>query len=124
MLSLADAYKKDRQTTKAVDTYKKVITADPKNATARFNLGKTYYDDEDFVQAKTVFKEMTTAVPTDPRGFYMYAVSVHSEDPENVEAYQPLYEDFITRFKGNPKAAANVKQAQKVIDEIKNPKKK
>jgi hypothetical protein len=67
---------------------------------------------------------MTAAVPADPRGFYMYAVSVHSEDPEAVETYQALYEDFIARFKGNPKAAANVKQAQKVIEQIKNPPKK
>ncbi len=123
MLALADAYKKDRQTTKAVETYKKVIAADPKNAAARFNLGKTYFDNEDYAQAKAVFKEMTTAVPADPRSFYMYAVSVHSEDPENIDAYQPLYEDFIKRFKGNPKATTNVKQAEKVIDQIKNPKK-
>ncbi|MCI0405755.1 MAG: hypothetical protein L0Z48_11560, partial [candidate division Zixibacteria bacterium] len=62
--------------------------------------------------------------PNDHRGYYMYALSVHAEDPENVEAYQPLYEQFITKFKGNAKAASNVKAAEKVIYEIKNPKKK
>ncbi|MGH8004666.1 MAG: tetratricopeptide repeat protein [Limisphaerales bacterium] len=124
MMGLAEAYKKDRQTPKAVDTYKKVVAADPKNATARFNLGKIYYDDQEYVQAQGVFKQMMASFANDHRGYYMYAVSVHSEDPDNVEGYQPLYEDFIKRFKGNGKAASNVKAAEKVIDEIKNPKKK
>ncbi|HEU4436515.1 MAG TPA: tetratricopeptide repeat protein, partial [candidate division Zixibacteria bacterium] len=121
MMALADAYKKDRQTAKAVETYKKVSAADPKNATARFNLGKIYFDDEEFVPAQGVFKQMQTDFPNDHRGFYMYALSVHAEDPENVEGYQPLYEQFIAKFKGNAKAAANVKAAEKVIDQIKNP---
>ncbi|HLG93859.1 MAG TPA: tetratricopeptide repeat protein [candidate division Zixibacteria bacterium] len=124
MMALADAYKKDRQTTKAIETYKKVIAADAKNATARFNLGKIYFDDEEYVPAQGVFKQMQTNFPNDHRGYYMYALSVHAEDPENVEGYQPLYEDFIKRFKGNGKATSNVKAAEKVIDEIKNPKKK
>ncbi len=124
MMSLADAYKKDRQTAKAVELYRKVMAAEPKNATARFNLGKIYFDDEEYVPAQGVFKQMQTDFPNDHRGFYMYAVSVHSEDPENVEAYQPLYEQFIAKFKGNAKAAGNVKAAEKVIYEIKNPKKK
>ena len=124
MMALAETYKKNRQTTNAVETYKKVMSADPKNATARFNLGKIYYDDQEYVQAQATFKQMMTDLPADHRGFYMYAVSVHSEDPENVEAYQPLYEEVIKRFKGNTKAASNVKAAEKVIDEIKNPKKK
>ncbi len=124
MMGLAEAYKKDRQTPKAIETYKKVTAADPKNATARFNLGKIYYDDQEYVPAQEVFKQMMTSFANDHRGFYMYAVSVHSEDPDNVEAYQPLYEQFITKFKGNAKAANNVKAAEKVIDEIKNPKKK
>lgn len=124
MMGLAEAYKKDRQTPKAVETYKKVIAADPKNATARFNLGKIYYDDQEYVQAQGVFKQMTANFPNDHRGYYMYALSVHSEDPENVEAYQPLYEDVIKRFTGNAKAAANVKAAEKVIEQIKNPPKK
>jgi len=124
MMASAEAYKKNRQTAKAVETYKKAIAGDSKNATARFNLGKIYYDDQEYVQAQGVFKQMMTDLPADHRGFYMYALSVHSEDPENVEAYQPLYEDVIKRFKGNAKAAGNVKAAEKVIDEIKNPKKK
>ncbi|MCI0330488.1 MAG: tetratricopeptide repeat protein [candidate division Zixibacteria bacterium] len=124
MMGLAEAYKKDRQTAKAVETYKKVMATDPKNATARFNLGKIYYDDQEYVPAEGVFKEMMAKFPNDHRGYYMYALSVHSEDPENVEAYQPLYEEVIKRFKGNARAAANVKAAEKVIDEIKNPKKK
>ncbi len=124
MMALAEAYKKHRQTANAVETYKKVIAADSKNAAARFNLGKIYYDDQEYVQAQGVFKQMTADLPADHRGFYMYALSVHSEDPENVEAYQPLYEEVIKRFKGNAKAAGNVKAAEKVIDEIKNPKKK
>ena len=124
LMGLAEAYKKNRQTTNSVETYKKVIVADPKNATARFNLGKIYYDDQEYVQAEGVFKQMMADLPTDHRGFYMYALSVHSEDPENVEAYQPLYEEVIKRFKGNAKAAGNVKAAEKVIDEIKHPKKK
>ncbi len=123
-MALADAYKKDRQTTKAVELYKKVAAAEPKNATARFNLGKIYFDEEEYVPAQGVFKQMQTDFPNDHRGFYMYALSVHAEDPENVEAYQPLYEQFITKFKGNAKAAGNVKAAEKVIYEIKNPKKK
>lgn len=124
MMAMAEAYKKNRQTSNAVDTYKKVIAADPKNATARFNLGKIYYDDQEYTQAQAVFKQMTADIPTDPRGFFMYALSVHSEDPDNVDAYQPLYEDFIKRFKGNPKATGNVKLAEKVLDQIKNPPKK
>jgi tetratricopeptide (TPR) repeat protein len=123
-MALADAYKKDRQTTKAVELYKKVIAAEPKNVTARFNLGKIYFDDEEYVPAQGIFKQMQTDFPNDHRGYYMYALSVHAEDPENVEGYQPLYEQFIAKFKGNAKAAGNVKAAEKVIDEIKNPKKK
>lgn len=121
MMSLAEAYKKDRQTTKAVELYKKVIAAEPKNSTARFNLGKIYFDDEEYVPAQGVFKQMQTDFPNDHRGYYMYALSVHAEDPENVEGYQPLYEQFIAKFKGNAKAAGNVKAAEKVIDQIKNP---
>lgn len=124
LMALAEAYKKNRQTANAVETYKKVIAADPKNATARFNLGKIYYDDQEYVPAQQIFKQMTANFPNDHRGYYMYALSVHSEDPENVEAYQPLYEEVIKRFKGNAKAAANVKAAEKVIEQIKNPPKK
>ena len=124
MMALAEAYKKHRQTANAVETYKKVIAADPKNATARFNLGKIYYDDQEYVPAQAAFKQMTANFPNDHRGYYMYALSVHSEDPENVEAYQPLYEEVIKRFKGTAKAAGNVKAAEKVIEQIKNPPKK
>jgi tetratricopeptide (TPR) repeat protein len=83
--ALADAYHKAGQNDKAVDTYQKVIAADPTDADLHNNLGSVYADMRKIPEAEAEFQKAAEMNPTGAARYY-YNLGVIMVNSNNMDA--------------------------------------
>jgi len=85
MQVLADAYHKGGQNDKAVETYQKVIAADPTNADYHNNLGSVYADMHKIPEAQAEFQKAAEINPSGAARYY-YNLGVIMVNSNNMDA--------------------------------------
>jgi tetratricopeptide (TPR) repeat protein len=83
--SLADAYHRAGQNDKAVDTYQKLIAADPTSADFHNNLGSVYADMRKIPEAQAEFQKAAELNPSGAARYY-YNLGVIMVNSNNMDA--------------------------------------
>jgi len=83
--ALADAYHKARQYDKAVETYQKLIAADPSSADYHNNLGSVYADMRKIPEAQAEFQKAADINPTGASRYY-FNLGVIMVNSNNMDA--------------------------------------
>jgi len=83
--ALAEAYHKAGQNDKAVDTYQKVIAADPTNPDYHNNLGSVYADTKKIPEAQAEFQKAAELNPTGASRYY-FNLGVIMVNSNNMDA--------------------------------------
>ena len=84
----ADTEDNLRTANSAIDQYKKVLSADPKNINSVKGIAYLYLNMKDFEEAKKWYKKASDIDPNDPEAYYSVGVI------DWTEAYQPRMEEF------------------------------
>jgi tetratricopeptide (TPR) repeat protein len=116
-MRLAETQKKLGKKGAAAAAYKSAIKADPKLATAYYNLGNLYLEGEDFAEAQDAFTEAVKLEPNNVKAHFNLAIALHSQG--ELEKALAEYQKVIQVGSGQKGSSATVKQAQDVIPALK-----
>ncbi len=110
----ADTEDNNRMATQAIDEYKNVLQADPKNIGSVKGIAYLYLQMKKFDQAKEYYKKATDIDPNDPETYYSVAVI------DWTKAYQPRMEQFAKLgLKPTDQLSSKNKDEKKVCDQLK-----
>ncbi|MFQ6008190.1 MAG: tetratricopeptide repeat protein [Candidatus Zixiibacteriota bacterium] len=120
---LGKGYEKQKKTQDAINAFNKSIEL-KNNYKARSALGQIYLRQQKYAKAAQQFKAALKVEPKAWRAAYNYAVAIQSLNPEDYDTNLKAWENFVKRAKNIPKAKNQVAEAQRVIKELKEAKKK
>ncbi|MEW6586574.1 MAG: tetratricopeptide repeat protein, partial [Nitrospirota bacterium] len=86
---LAQIYFREKQTDKAIEQYKEIITQSPVNIDVHVNLGLLYFEDKQFDRAVDEFRVVLEARPNNSSIRYYLAIALAEMD-RNEEAIEEL----------------------------------
>ncbi len=116
------AYRKKKQSNKAITYFKKAVVANPNHFGSQYNLANIYRERESYSQAMTHYNTAKTLNPKHWRTFYNYAICVHSSDPENYDAIIAAYKSFLKVARKAPKARKFIGPTEKVVKDLEDAK--
>ncbi len=119
---LGKGYQKTGAEGKAIKAFQKSVSLKPNYASAHFALGQIYLSQEKYGKAAKAFKATLKADSRKYHAGYNYAISVQSQDPENYTGNIKVWEEFVAKFKKNPKAKKLVAGAKETIKALKEAK--
>ena len=110
----ADTEDNLRTATSAIEEYKKVLAADPKNINSVKGVAYLYLNMKNFEEAKKWYKRASDIDPNDPETYYSVAVI------DWTEAYQPRMEEFAKLgLKPTEQLSGKKPDEKKVCDQLK-----
>jgi Ca-activated chloride channel homolog len=105
-------YYKQQQFAKATEEYSKVVTADPSNATAKFNQANALYKQDKKVEAAKIFAEVANNI-TDKeiRSKAFYNKGVILSQQKNLEESIEAYKNALRNKSDDTEARENLQKA-------------
>jgi tetratricopeptide (TPR) repeat protein len=99
--------------TKAIDAYSKALKLDPENTYVKTDLGALYLYLNNPLEAKKLWNEVLSKVPTAPQALYNMGL-VHKVLNETTESIK-YFEEYLRLYPNDPSA----QQAKKFLEELK-----
>ena len=112
------AYKKKKEATKAIESYKKAIAVKANHFESLRNLGNIYRSKEQFTKAIDYYQRALKIKPKDYKTAYNRAVAIQSNDPEGYDAAITAWEEFLKVGQKSPKARKQVENAKNIIKQL------